>query len=93
MAAPDELVEAYSTNDAYEAEVLRLALQEEGIPCEIDGESQAALPGLVALEVKLLVRAEDLNRTRSFLNARIRANETDEEEEADDEEEMGEERI
>ena len=63
----EELLSVYSTNDANEAEILCGALHAEGIKCEIDGESQAGLTGLNMMEIKLLVRAKDFDRARSFV--------------------------
>lgn len=67
MPAPNDLVEVYSTSDANEAEILRNALHGEGIKCEIDGKSQAGFVGIGAVEIKLLVLAEDFDRARSYL--------------------------
>ena len=64
---PDQLLEVYSTDDANVAEVVRNALHAEGIKCEIDGEHQAGLAGIRAMEIKLLVRAEDFDRARAFI--------------------------
>jgi hypothetical protein len=50
MQAPNDLVSVYSTNNAGEAEILRAALQGEGIKCEIDGENQAGLAGIISME-------------------------------------------
>lgn len=67
MPAPNELVSVYSTNNAGEAEILRAALHGEGIKCEIDGENQAGLAGIISMEIRLLVRAEDFDRARKYL--------------------------
>ena len=67
MVQPDDVREVYSTDDAYEAEILRAALHSEGLKCEIDGESQAGLTGLGMMEIKLLVRAEDYDRARAYI--------------------------
>ncbi len=65
----DDLVEVYTTGDAGQAEILCAALHSEGFKCEIDGETQAGLVGVGVMEIKLLVRAEDFDRARSFLEA------------------------
>lgn len=67
MAEPNDLVEVFSTDDANEAEILRGALQSEGIKCEISGKSQAGLTGVGIMEIKLLVREADLDRARAYL--------------------------
>lgn len=64
----DELLSVYSTNDANEAEILRAALHAEGIKCEIDGESQGGFTGLGIMKIRLLVRAEDFDRAKSYLD-------------------------
>jgi hypothetical protein len=67
MPRPDDLVSVYSTSDANEAEILRAALHDEGVKCEISGESQAGLAGISTMGIELLVRAEDYDRARDFL--------------------------
>jgi hypothetical protein len=67
MQNPDELLKIYSTSDANEAEIIKGALHGEGIKCEISGESQAGLTGLNSLEIQLLVKAEDFERAREFI--------------------------
>ena len=67
MPRPDDLLSVYSTNNASEAEILRSALLDEGIRCQISGENQAGLAGIESLEIQLLVRAEDYDRAHAFL--------------------------
>lgn len=67
MQRPDDLMSVYSTNNASEAEIPRVALHGEGIKCEITGENQAGLAGISSLEIKLIVRAEDFDRAHAFL--------------------------
>ena len=57
----------YTTSDANVAEILRSALNAEGIKCEIDGEGQAGFTGLGIMEINLLVRTEDFDRAKSFV--------------------------
>ena len=66
---PDDLMEVFSTNDANEAEIIRNALHDEGIKCSIDGEHQAGLTGIISMEIKIVVRAEDYDRARSYLES------------------------
>lgn len=73
MQRPDDLLSVYSTNDASEAEILRSALHGEGVKCEISGENQAGLTGVGSLEIQLLVKAEDFDRARAFLERHHRA--------------------
>ena len=67
MPKPDDILTVYTTNNANEAEVLRAALHGEGIKCEVSGEGQAGLAGIGSMEIQLLVRAEDFDRARAFL--------------------------
>lgn len=60
-----DLVPIYTCTNPAEAEILRNALHVEGIACEIDGENQAGLAGI--MEIRLLVRALDAERARQYL--------------------------
>jgi len=71
MTSPDDLLEVYSTSDANEAEVLRIALEDEGVECEIDGRSQGGFAGIGVMEVKLLVRASEFDRARAYLEKHL----------------------
>jgi hypothetical protein len=64
----DEVVAAYTTNDLYEAEIIRNELRDEGIACELDGESQGGFTEIV--EMKVLVRASDADRARRLIESR-----------------------
>lgn len=55
----------YTTNDVYEAEIIRNQLHDAGIKCELDGESQGGFTEIV--ETKLLVRAGDADRARQHI--------------------------
>ncbi len=61
----DEPVTVYTVNNPNEAEVIKMALQGEGIPCRLDGEGQAGLSDI--LEIGVLVRAKDADRARKIL--------------------------
>jgi hypothetical protein len=56
----DDPVTVYTVNDPYKAEVVKTALQGQGISCQLDGERQAGLSEI--LEIGLLVRARDADR-------------------------------
>jgi len=60
-----EPVRVYTTTNPAEAEVLKAVLEGEGILCEVEGESQAGLTGILGM--KLLVRAQDEGRAREVL--------------------------
>ncbi len=64
----NEVVVAYVTNDVYEAEILRNQLHDAGIACELDGASQSGFTEL--FDIKLLVRAWDLDRARRLIEHR-----------------------
>ena len=59
-----ELVEFTTVNTSGEAEVARLVLEAEGIDCQIVGESQAGLAGV--LPIKIYVRPADLDRAKAI---------------------------
>ena len=58
----------YTTNDVYEAEIIRNELHDAGIKCELDGESQGGFTEIV--QTKLLVRAWDADRARRMIERR-----------------------
>ena len=63
----DQLVTLYTTSDSNEAEIICGAINAEGMKCEIGGEHQAGLTGLDTMEIEVLVRAEDFDRAKAFL--------------------------
>ena len=63
-AEKNELVHLTTVRTAGEAEVARLALAAEGIECQIVGESQAGLAGV--LPIKIYVRPADLERAKAI---------------------------
>jgi hypothetical protein len=67
MTQPDDILTVYTTGNATEAEVLRAALEAEGIQCQVGGESQAGLAGVETMSIQLLVRADDFDRAKAFL--------------------------
>ena len=62
-----DLVQVYSLTDPTRAEVIRIALEQEGIPCEIANEHQAGLTGI--LTIRLFVRARDEDLAKKLINA------------------------
>ena len=64
---PQDLVTIYRTTDPGEAEVIRVALEEDGIRCEVDGSHQGGFTG--TLEMGLLVRAIDADRARKIIES------------------------
>lgn len=65
----NEVEVVYTTNDIYEAEIIRNQLLDDGIKCELDGASQGGFTEIV--ETKLLVRAGDVNRARQLVERRM----------------------
>jgi hypothetical protein len=65
--ASDELVTVYTLKNPSQAEVLRVVLEEEGIPCFLEGEGQAGLTGIFDIEIQ--VRAADADRARELIQS------------------------
>ena len=61
----DEPATVYTVNNPNEAEVIKMALQGEGISCQLDGEGQAGFSDIFAIGI--LVRARDADRARKIL--------------------------
>jgi hypothetical protein len=61
----ENLVTVYTVNNPVEAELVRAALDSADIPCEISGESQAGLAGV--LQIAILTHADDAERARKYL--------------------------
>jgi hypothetical protein len=70
-----ELVTVYTLKDPYKAGIIMNALRDEGIPCELDGEGQAGLSEI--LDIGVLVRAQDADRARGFIEQHARKQESD----------------
>jgi nucleotide-binding universal stress UspA family protein len=71
MAEPDpqeqELVVFSTLTDPNVAQIMRIALENAGIPCQVDGSFQAGLTGVLA--IRLLVPADHVFRARAVLDA------------------------
>src|SRR5947208_3270916 len=50
-------------------EVIRNALQSEGIPCVLEGAQQAGVTGLSGIPIKVQVRPEDADQATAFIQA------------------------
>ena len=61
----EDLVSICTVTTPTEAEIIRNALQAVGIACEIGGEGQAGLAGILAIDV--LTHASDLEAARKHL--------------------------
>ncbi len=60
-----ELVPVYTVNHEAEAEIIRNALRDEGIACEINSKNQGGFSGI--FEVVILTHAGDAERARSLI--------------------------
>jgi hypothetical protein len=60
-----EPIEVYTVTDPTRAELIRNALHEEGIVCEISGEGQAGFSGV--LEIQILTKASDAEQARQII--------------------------
>ena len=63
----NDLVTVYSVTNPVEAEVIKNALQSEGMPCMLEGAQQAGVAGTMALPINLQVRASDADRAAKFI--------------------------
>jgi hypothetical protein len=62
---PNELVTVYTHNDSNIVEVLRAALEGEGIKCHIEGEHQGGFAGVFDMSIQ--VRAADADHARRYI--------------------------
>jgi hypothetical protein len=62
-----DLVTVYTVANPIEAEVIKNALQAEGIRCFLEGIEQAGIIGLMALEIKVEVPAGDADRASRLI--------------------------
>lgn len=63
--AEDKMVTVFETNDVGQAEIIRAALEAEGIDCALENEHQAGFTG--ALKCELMVMAANEARAREFI--------------------------
>ena len=61
----NDLVEVFSTTHEVEAEVVRSALEAEGIQSQISGKNQGSFAGV--LDVKVYVKAADAVAAQRFI--------------------------
>ncbi len=62
----DEPIEIYSVNNPTIAEMIRNALREEGIACELSGETQGGFSGVLD-EIQILTKAADADRALAII--------------------------
>lgn len=63
----DAIVAVYTTDDVYDAEITRGLLQNEGIECRLDGQTQGGFTELV--NVRVLIHERDVARARELLGS------------------------
>lgn len=84
----DELETVYTTTHAIAAEMMKMALKNEGIEAYIEGENQAGLAGVLNISVR--VSPQDVEQAEAFIDdferSRMSADEEAGAEAADDEE-------
>ncbi len=71
----DSLVPIYTTRNIAKAEVIKVALEGEGIRCEIENEHQAGLTGVT--KVRLFVLERNKDAAVEFIDAHEDGDETD----------------
>jgi hypothetical protein len=64
---PNELVTVYTVSNNIEAEIIKNALNSEGIKCFVEGGLQAAEAGLAGIPIHIEVPAQNADRARKFL--------------------------
>lgn len=62
-----DLVEVYSLKNPAIAEIIKNALEAEGIRCELGNETQAGMTGI--LDIRVFVRASDAQRARELIES------------------------
>jgi hypothetical protein len=65
----NELVTECTVADPIKAEIVKNALNAEGIRCWLEGIHQAGATGLMALDIKVQVRAGDADRAGKYLKS------------------------
>lgn len=64
-----DLVTVYTVGNPVQAEIIKNALQADGIRCFLDGINQACEPGLMGLEIKVQVPIGDADRARKLIES------------------------
>ena len=67
-----ELVTVYTVTNPIEGEMIKNALNAEGIRCFLDGICQAGIVGIGAFEIKVQVPAEAADRACKIIDAHER---------------------
>jgi hypothetical protein len=65
--ASNDLVVVYTVSNPVKAEIIKSALEGEGIRCFIEGENQAGEAGLMGIQIRLFVPANQAERAARFI--------------------------
>lgn len=63
----NELVTVYTVSNQIEAEIIKNALEDEGIRAFVEGGNQAGEAGLVGITIHIEVAAADAEQARAFI--------------------------
>jgi len=64
---PADLVTVYTVGNPMEAEIIKNALEAEGIRAFVDGQGQAGRSGLTGFEIRINVPTTVAERARAFI--------------------------
>jgi len=67
MNTTDALVTVYTLDNPVKAEIIKNALEEEGIRCFLDGMNQMIVPGTAPFRIHVQVAAGDETRATEFI--------------------------
>lgn len=70
----DQLVVVFQANEPLRAELMKAALEREGIECQLANGNQGSLAGVDIVPVELSVPAPDVDRARVIIEAHEQAN-------------------
>ncbi len=84
-----EMVTVYTVSNAIEAEIIKNALDDEGFHAEIEGGHQAGEAGLIGIEIKLQVPANEAEQARAFVLEHAQSHVDDEDEDDEPSEDQG----
>lgn len=78
-SARDEIVTVYKVTDPATAEVIKIMLEDNGIRCELDDETQGGFVGV--LDIGIMVLAKDAERAAQLIKEHFEKPKDDGEEE------------
>jgi hypothetical protein len=65
----EDLVTVYTVSNSVEGEIIKNALQAQGIRCFLSGENQAAEAGLIGLAIQVQVPLASADKARKLIAA------------------------